>query len=156
MKTNRSLAHNVRGFVMLPKKHTLTLNLRQIMKAQNNVTVQDQEGNSSKPLLYSRLFKFRVFDSISKEMHTWEKIKKFSLTDFELEHYTLMQLTGLKSKCNNEIYEGDIVKSIRFTFVVKWIGAGFKLISKDGKTWSTPNIMSCIKIGNIFENPELL
>ena len=28
-----------------------TLNLRQIMKAQNNNSVQDQDGNSTKPLL---------------------------------------------------------------------------------------------------------
>ena len=28
-----------------------TLNLRQIMKAKNNVTVKDQDGNSSKSLL---------------------------------------------------------------------------------------------------------
>jgi len=36
---------------MLPKNTPKTLNLRQMIEAQNNNSVQDQGGNSSKPLL---------------------------------------------------------------------------------------------------------
>ena len=38
------------------------------MKTKNNVTVQDQNGNSTKPLLSSRLFKFRAWYEKEKYM----------------------------------------------------------------------------------------
>jgi predicted methyltransferase len=36
---------------MLPKKHTLTLNLRQMIEIQNQLSVNPENGNSTKPLL---------------------------------------------------------------------------------------------------------
>ena len=54
LKLLRKLTHNVLRLCDVAEKNTpKTLNLRQIMKAKNNVTVQDKDGNSSKPLLSS-------------------------------------------------------------------------------------------------------
>jgi len=57
-----------------------------------------------------REIKFRVFDSISKILHNWESIKHIPIPDFDLEHYILLQYTGLKDKNGIEIYEGDILR----------------------------------------------
>ena len=64
-----------------------------------------------------REIKFRVWDSISKEMHPWEVIRIHKFSGFDLEHYTIEQYTGLKDRNGKEIYEGDIDKKGRN---VKW------------------------------------
>lgn len=46
-----------------------------------------------------REIKFRVWDSISKEMHSWNIVKNHAFTGFqELEHYIIMQHIGIKDK----------------------------------------------------------
>lgn len=122
-----------------------------------------------------RQIKFRVWDSISKTMHEWYHVKSISLVDFELEHYTLMQFTGLHDEKGKEIYEGDIcayffedavierrlVKNPGYELgVIKYDNGGFYL-AKDKETtndsdllfgaWFTGEVM-----GNIYETSELL
>jgi uncharacterized phage protein (TIGR01671 family) len=71
-----------------------------------------------------------------------------------------LQYTGLKDKNGKEIYEGDILafefeenfkKVNKHHFVVKWenYNNGF-----NGWTQFSP-IKKAVKIGNIYENPEL-
>ena len=58
-----------------------------------------------------REIKFRVWDSISMKMWDYDSIKNNKFSDFDLEHYTLMQFTGLKDKNGVDIYEGDKVET---------------------------------------------
>ena len=149
------------------------------MKAKTNVTIQDQDGNSTKPLLSSRLFKFRAFNKHSQEMYEvfsfcekfikikiYGTIEKNKRSDF----ISLMQFTGLKDKNEVEIYEGDIVTYKRS--VGNWTGqfmtTTHKIIfTEEVNAFVMEYGSSYIKlrkhwgyeyevIGNIFENPELL
>ena len=79
-------------------------------------------GNKSKPLLANRLFKFRVWDSVDKEMTPFDKIRilpneTMMYELFTEERYNWMQFTGLKDKTRKDVYEGDITEN---GFIIKW------------------------------------
>ena len=89
----------------------------------------------------------------------------------EDDEYTVMQCTGLKDKNDKLIYEGDIVKTWKFSTgeisnkVVAWNEArcGCRLYTIDhfkrGIVFSPQSMVHVTTIeviGNIYENPELL
>ena len=114
-------------------------------------------GNKSKPLLANRILRFRVWDKISKQMYRWSQIASISLVDFELEHYTLMQFTGVKDKKGVDIYEGDKIKYKNFKGYSKIVlenGAfGYYGISCFITLLET-NIDYIEVIGNVFQDSE--
>lgn len=62
---------------------------------------------------------------------------------FEIDPETLCQFTGFTDKNGNDVYEKDVLKSRRFTFVVEWVGLGFKLVnSTTNRPWSSSNFNS--------------
>ena len=99
-----------------------------------------------------RDIKFRVWDSISEELHSWDKIKHLSLQAFiDLDHYTLMQYTGLKDKGGVEIYEGDIV-------LVPYNRIGFQVVEIVNGSYNISKYdLKQLEIkGNICQNKELI
>lgn len=83
----------------------------------------------------------------------------------------LMQCTGLKDKNGKLIYEGDIVRTWKFSTgitqlsVIVWneVRCGFRLYNIDNYRrnihlypQSMVNVTTIEVIGNIYENPELL
>ena len=142
------------------------------MKVQNNVTVQDQDGNSTKPLLSSRLF-FRAWISSQNYMAIQGTPDLETLQSFMF-HYgneeNIMQFTGLSDKNGSKIFEGDIVTYKRS--VGNWTGQTMTtthkvIFTEEVNAFVMDYGSSYIKlrkhwgyeyeiIGNIFENAELL
>ena len=130
-------------------------------------------GNKSKPLLSSRLFKFRVWDSVDKEMTPFDEIRilpneTMMYELFTEERYNWMQFTGILDINKKLIYEGDIVndEELGKGIVVFQSGCFFMMYDADTnmeflglKTDRFGRLQEkrIVEIlGNIYENPELL
>jgi uncharacterized phage protein (TIGR01671 family) len=70
--------------------------------------------------------------------------------------FVLMQSTGVLDDNGVEIFEDDIVIAEGKRGFVMWENGGFQVTIYDGLGYHIDEYQSLLKIGNTFENPELL
>lgn len=137
----------------------------------------DRSGNKSKPLLSSRLLKFRFWIEHSKFMTEPVTIDKIFEYQDQVLNNVMVLFTGFYDKNGKEMYNGDILKSEGFmielsTGDTKSKYKDFYEVVDNGMFYTTRNIKNNYTsqipstqeiysefyevIGNIFENPELL
>ncbi|SNA84005.1 YopX family protein [Flavobacterium psychrophilum] len=148
------------------------------MKTNTKPTSNEAEyGNKSKPLLSSRLFKFRFWIESSKFMTEPVTIDKIFEYQDQVLNNVMVLFTGFYDKNGKEMYNGDILKSEGFmielsTGDTKSKYKDFYEVVDNGVFYTTRNIKNNYTsqipstqeiysefyevIGNIFENPELL
>lgn len=127
--------------------------------------------------MMNREIKFRIWDVENKEMLKVQEldfeptfyggriaIRPDQYNDyFDTEDMILMQYTGLHDKNGKEIYEGDILK----VYYKGMSGVGYVeydndyceykiIINTDKDYFSLWKSIDLEKIGNIYDNPELL
>ena len=148
------------------------------MKTSTKPTLNEAEnGNKSKPLLSSRLFKFRAWVrnelmvnvisiDFNNEYINWDDNQYDRCVPpnkcYEIETFddiVLMQFTGLLDKNKVEIYEGDTLcfdddfstEKVYFENGCFGIMGRYNFISLMDTNLNIAKI-----IGNVFQNPELL
>lgn len=118
-----------------------------------------------------RLIKFRAWDKRNKSMiqvgsiHWTDSLEIRHLGYLDpsegitrIEHFQLMQHTGLHDKNGKEIYEGDILRRPdgTGTHLMEWkehCDENGDVMAYGFEEWDTNNMEV---IGNIYENPELI
>jgi len=78
------------------------------------------------------------------------------LTEYQPDEIVLMQSTGVLDDNGVEIYEDDIVIAEGKRGFVMWENGGFIVTVYDALDYHIDEYESLVKIGNTFENPELL
>lgn len=117
-----------------------------------------------------REIKFRVWDKRNKKwveagqsllgyLIAWVSDYKFGILGRG--DYEIVQYTGIKNKNGKELWESDIIENEHGErWLIVWEGTGFRVALRGNKeAIYAPNeywFNSCKKIGNIYENPELL
>ena len=125
-------------------------------------------------------FLFRAWDNVENKMYYCgeeedivfilgcegiraERIKGYKYDDpvEALDHLIYMQYTGLKDKNDKELWVSDIIENEHGErWLIVWEGTGFRVaLGGNKEAIYAPNeywFNSCKKIGNIYENPELL
>ena len=133
-----------------------------------------ENGNKSKPLLSSRLFKFEYgFESVNGivkkvyHLHEIPNIREKCDVWNVLPIVYVRQFTNGKDRNKKEIYEGDIIEYYGGKRIADFTPCdGLKLqiiysepmqgIRQTHENWTYNTITSSVIIGNIYENPELL
>jgi len=120
----------------------------------------------------SRVIKFRAWDEARKKMQKSPKFVSFKINsqgEMSAENYTpsyklqqmpVMQFTGLLDANGVDVYEGDLIDWMGGTFYIKWEDSDSsffavrtdEVIAESGQEWAG----SCVVIGNIYQNKELL
>ena len=154
------------------------------MKTDTKPTSNEAEnGNKSKPLLSSRLLKFRAWITI--DVDDQDNDIKAMTYDLAFSKYApinellnkeefLMQFTGLIDKNGKEIYEGDLIldeeyddegNDISSNLEVLYDNETARYVVDNSFAKTRTSLVSIVNyigrenlqvIGNIFENPELL
>ena len=115
----------------------------------------------------NRKIKFRAWNEVSEKMLNWNDFLDTNMKNTfiapESTGLILMQYTGLDDKNGKEIYEGDIVGDNKIKWIVKWNKhrMGFSLYPTTKQLYdempiNVENKLGFKKLGNIYDNPELL
>lgn len=85
-------------------------------------------------------------------------LSQFYIGDFGKKGFVFMQYINLKDKDNKEIYEGDILESSKDNYLRSVIEYGNMefVLGKSSLSEHIINFYELKKIGNIYENPELI
>lgn len=121
----------------------------------------------------TREIKFRIWDNHEKRTILWDEVKQDPEEFFPIlsggVNALIMQYTGLKDKNGKEIYEGDILSyqyyhdygqwgklENQHPIIVKWDES--KASFSPFYYWKNYNdqLKTCVILGNIYENLELL
>lgn len=130
-----------------------------------NIKFRGKTGTTEgKKWVYGYLYKIKSFFSEDYQYF----IKNEHLQETSVDEDTIGQYTGLKDRNMKEIYEGDIVKfrfkedREEFPDLIGYIEyqstfAAFRIMSSQGSfKIDITEIKFIEKIGNIYDNPELL
>lgn len=130
-----------------------------------NIKFRGKTGTTEgKKWVYGYLYKIKSFFSEDYQYF----IKNEHLQETSVDEDTIGQYTGLKDRNMKEIYEGDIVKfrfkedREEFPDLIGYIEyqstfAAFRIMSNQGSfKIDITEIKFIEKIGNIYDNPELL